>query len=294
MNVVFIAGLSHSGSTLLDLLLGTHPRLVGLGELYKVIILSAEQLEGEKNMRCTCGERARNCQFWGPMFYDLQQQENSSLPEKYRLVLEKFQAIFGKETYLVDSSKYSEPLAMLAGMADIRLRVIHLLKDVRSFTISQRDALAAELKNGHLPALFGSLPLSYWIYSQSIKSPSYLFWKWYLRNRANQKRIRSSTSDYMMLSYEALSLSTEESMQRLFTFLNLEPMDNVSLVPEISQSHIFMGNQMIADKQKMGGIHYDKRWLSRKDWRLPAALFPHIMAYNDKHVYSRLPDVTIV
>ena len=83
-------------------------------------------------------------------------------------------------------------------------------------------------------------------------------------------------------------------MRRLCNFLNLEAVDEVSLIPSNSQSHIFMGNPMISDRQKMERIHYDKRWLSRKEWRVPAALFPQIMAYNDKHVYSRIPDVTIV
>ena len=33
MRVVCILGMVHSGTTLLDLVLGGHPRLVGLGEL---------------------------------------------------------------------------------------------------------------------------------------------------------------------------------------------------------------------------------------------------------------------
>lgn len=289
MDVVFIASLSHSGSTLLDLLLGAHPRLVGLGELYKVINLSAEQLEGERNVRCTCGRSVADCQFWGPVFSDLQQHEKLSLPEKYRLVLDNFRTIFGEDYLLVDSSKYAEPLSMLSRMEDIHLWVIHLLKDVRSFTISQRDALSAELKYGHLPIFLGSQSLSRWLYSQSIKSPSYLFWKWYLRNRASQKLIRSSTPDCTMLSYEDLSLSTEASMRKLYKFLGLEIVDTESPTPGNSQSHIFMGNPMIADKQKMREIRYDNRWHSRRDWVLSALLFPHIMAYNSKAVYGSKP-----
>jgi hypothetical protein len=294
MNVVFIASLSHSGSTLLDLLLGNHPRLIGLGEVYKVINLSSEQLEGEKNMRCTCGECAADCRFWGPAISDLQQQEDKSLPDRYRVLLRNFQNIFGENSYLVDSSKYGEPFSMLASMENVQLKAIHLLKDVRSFTISQRDALPAEMKYGHLPVAFGSQALSSWLYSQSLKSPSYLFWKWYLRNRAAQKRIQSSVSEHSAISYEELSLSTEASMQRLFNFLDLDATEDISLAPKASQSHIFMGNQMIADKQKMQEIQYDKRWLSRNDWKLPAALFPNIMAYNSRYIYSRIAEKAIL
>ena len=75
-------------------------------------------------------------------------------------------------------------------------------------------------------------------------------------------------------------------MQRLYKFLGLEIAEAESLAPGNSQSHIFMGNPMIVDEQKMQAIHYDKRWLSRNDWVFSAALFPHIMAYNRETVYG--------
>lgn len=294
MNIAFISSLSHSGSTLLDLLLGTHPRLIGLGEVYKVIRLSPEQLETEKHMRCTCGQLSKDCHFWGQVISDLQEEKHNSLPDRYRTVVQNFKRIFGENTSMVDSSKYGEPLSMLSKMDDIQLRVIHLLKDVRSFTISQRDALPAELKYGHLPIVFGSQAISQSLYLQSFKSPSYLFWKWYLRNRAAQNRLRAADSTFTTISYEEISLSPKASMERLFTFLDLRSENGNKLAPQSSQSHIFLGNQMISDRQKMQGIQYDKRWLSRSDWKIPAALFPHIMAYNRKHIYSRVAEKAIL
>ena len=35
--IVFIAGLSHIGSTLLDYALGSHPKFVGLGEIFTAL-----------------------------------------------------------------------------------------------------------------------------------------------------------------------------------------------------------------------------------------------------------------
>ena len=50
--VVFISSLSHSGSTLLDLILGGHSRFVGLGEIRQVLDL--ESLEREKIGKVVC------------------------------------------------------------------------------------------------------------------------------------------------------------------------------------------------------------------------------------------------
>jgi len=53
---VFIASLGHSGSTLLDLMLGSHPRLVSLGEVHATIARA-----GEPQNPCTCGKPAEGC-----------------------------------------------------------------------------------------------------------------------------------------------------------------------------------------------------------------------------------------
>jgi hypothetical protein len=290
MNVVFISSLAHSGSTLLDLLLGSHPKLIGLGEIYKVIGFSAKQLDGERSMRCTCGQKINDCQFWSPAFDELKKHAELNLRDKYQLLLDVFQKVFGEDYYLVDSSKYNTPLSLLTNLDTVQLSVIHLIKDVRAFTVSHRDALPAELKYKVFPTLFGSPSISQTLYGLSIKSPGYLFWKWYLRNRAAQSRIKNVSTNSISVSYEEIALATETSMLRLFAFLDLALPKNMSASPANTQSHIFMGNHMIADSQKMRAIRYDNRWQSRSDWKAAARLFPTIMAYNSEQVYTRIEE----
>lgn len=65
MRVVFICSARYSGSTLLDLLLGSHPEAVPLGEithLPKNLAL---------NTTCTCGSPARECAFWASVVEEL-------------------------------------------------------------------------------------------------------------------------------------------------------------------------------------------------------------------------------
>lgn len=54
VKVVFIASTAHSGSTLLDLILGSHPRIFGLGELKQL----------EKRLPRICGICNEDCRFW--------------------------------------------------------------------------------------------------------------------------------------------------------------------------------------------------------------------------------------
>ena len=40
-------------------------------------------------------------------------------------------------------------------------------------------------------------------------------------------------------------------------------------------------------KNSEQSIQYDDRWLSRREWIVPALLFRNISAYNKKTVYSK-------
>ena len=58
---VYIAGPGHSGSTLLTLLLGGHPRISALGEVHR-LYLSARMTS--RPHACGCGEDIVSCPFW--------------------------------------------------------------------------------------------------------------------------------------------------------------------------------------------------------------------------------------
>ena len=63
--VVYVAGLSHSGSTLLHMMLASHPRAVGLGEAFKTLAPGPSGLARSRSRRCTCGKAMEDCPFWG-------------------------------------------------------------------------------------------------------------------------------------------------------------------------------------------------------------------------------------
>ena len=58
--LAYILAASHSGSTLLSMLLGSHPQLATIGE----INLSPQAMGSLDRYRCSCGELIGQCEFW--------------------------------------------------------------------------------------------------------------------------------------------------------------------------------------------------------------------------------------
>jgi hypothetical protein len=63
--LVYLLGPSHSGSTLLALLLGSHPEIATVGELKQTSLGDLERY------RCSCGVEIRRCPFWEAVREDL-------------------------------------------------------------------------------------------------------------------------------------------------------------------------------------------------------------------------------
>ena len=66
--IVYILAASHSGSTLLAMLLGRHPELCTVGEL------KATALGDVNEYRCSCGERILACSFWTRVSAEMQRR----------------------------------------------------------------------------------------------------------------------------------------------------------------------------------------------------------------------------
>ncbi len=60
MQLAYILAASHSGSTLLSMLLGSHPQIATIGEMN----LSPRAMGNLDRYRCSCGQFIRQCAFW--------------------------------------------------------------------------------------------------------------------------------------------------------------------------------------------------------------------------------------
>lgn len=263
--VALILSLSHSGSTVLDLILGSSSRCVGLGEVYNALRMPAFRLEAKFGEACTCGTNANSCEFWGPVKRWSNANFDSPMAEKFAEMLRHFERVFGRDRILVDSSKKIAACDVYRAMPDVELVAIHLLKDVRSYAVSQLDRLPAEERT----------PL------RSVRS----FRRWHRKNVRIQRALDTAGIPRLQVGYEDLCRRPESAVARICEFLGVEfEADMLELAGH--NSHLISGNRIRNAPDRRRSIVHDERWLQRNDWRLAALLCPRVMRYNARETYG--------
>src|SRR6056297_870811 len=106
--VIYIAGLGHSGSTLLNFLCSTGGPGVSLGEI-SLVLRDRHRIGAESP--CSCGAPAPECPFWGPLLPALRACRGEEPDALHALVARHFRTHFGPGRVLVDSSKGLPALA---------------------------------------------------------------------------------------------------------------------------------------------------------------------------------------
>ena len=120
VRLVYITSLSHSGSTLLDLLLNAHSRFTSVGELKKV----QGRISAGAAHRCTCGELPlEGCSFWPAVVERLGDSSDE---------LDLLRAISAEtNSVIVDSSKVPRRLSRLLNSPGIEVLPVFLVRDPR-------------------------------------------------------------------------------------------------------------------------------------------------------------------
>jgi hypothetical protein len=272
--LLLIRGLGHSGSTVLDLALGSHPAVIGLGEAVRLLHRPAPgeerrgpaQLRGElrHGRRCTCGEVAHSCPVWGPLLEWLPAHDDLPLEAKVLHLVEQVKGLpdaAGIE-WLVDS--YQDDLVLPRWRPDgLEIRLLFLVRDARSWVHSRsRDAIG---------------PLASW---RTLA-------RWWRVNRRIEAELQGAAKPLFVLGYEELALAPEAALARLCAWLDL-PFAAAMLTPgEASRSHVLSGNRMRFDPERRARIRYDGAWLASQAWvpRL-IPLLPPVAALQRRLVYG--------
>ena len=158
IKVIYIAGNSFSGTTLLGLLLGADPKAFFAGEINRMKrIDKIETQNGSESRPCTCGESYMTCSLWGTIksrwdsetdlfsppgfswlnlktlvkacnpFFTI--KRNSGITKYGELVEDIFHSVrthFKPVDYLIDSSKSMYGVYNLAHSSNVDLYVIQL------------------------------------------------------------------------------------------------------------------------------------------------------------------------
>jgi hypothetical protein len=273
-SMVYIAGYGRSGSTLLERILDSHPKMIGMGELSYL----PEYLMN-KDLRCACGSELRECSFWKPICNEFLESFEESLEEvlsiqrdieafgpwrktgfrtklneKYRRYRELSQSLYEviwrnsppDIEYLIDSSKTAYTSArkpkILHTFRDIDIHVIHLVRDVRAVMWSVIGrGLNRNLDNNRIKTVFlpGVRALIGWLAANYFAH--------------SLKRVLPNNR-YLIIRYEDLVTHTDEVLAEISKFLSIDlylAAKNLQNGKMISRSHQLAGNRM----KKLKSIH---------------------------------------
>ena len=276
LKLVLIRGLGHSGTTILDLALGAHPKVVGVGEAAR--ILSRPKL-GEEHRgpamlrgshryerRCTCGAIAAACPVWGPMLRWLDDHDDQPLPIKMKHLMEIVAGLEGIAPELIVDSYQDDFVLPLDHESGLNRSLLHLTRDVRS-----------------------------WVHSRSRSARDRGTWfsdlrpliRWVRINTRHESLLNRSQAPLFRLGYEELALHPRHHLERVCEWLNLDFCDSMLQPGSYSSSHILSGNRVRFDSIRARQISYDGDWLSRPSGLAQFALLnPQIASLNRRLVYS--------
>lgn len=133
--LIYIAGSSYSGSTLMDLLLGSHPAVESLGEVKKIPFVQASVHKGAQ-AKCNCGSTVSECGFWqqilgtGKAFDEKDPRSNADLFARA--------LAFRDRGTVLDNSKNSGRAMMLSRSGLFEMNVLHVVRDSRAVVFSHR------------------------------------------------------------------------------------------------------------------------------------------------------------
>jgi hypothetical protein len=152
MKVFYITGASHSGSTLLAMMLNSHPEILSVGEMYKLQMKLGKNAETGTYWPCSCGSPSLwECDFWARVNSRIQATTSGSLADIDLLdcqivqgdcapngVLFRTLAEISGKPIIADSSKRADRLSHLSKMKGIELYTIVLFRDPKGQVSSIR------------------------------------------------------------------------------------------------------------------------------------------------------------
>jgi len=298
MKLAYILAASHSGSTLLSMLLGAHRDARTVGELK----LSPRSMGDLDRYRCSCGSLIKACPFWTRVAegmasrgidFDLAnagtdhlaapgayarrllkplhrgrlletvrdaalaiapawRRHLSRTQKRNATLVETIAGITGAKV-IVDSSKVALRLKYLLRNPDLDVRVIRLIRDGRAVALTYMDPAGfADAKDPSLRAggMGGDRRREKLTMAQAAR-------EWRRSNEEAEHVLAGLTpSRFTQVQYEQLCTDTDSTLDRLFTFLGLDPSRRIRGFRSVNQ-HV-VGNGMRLDATSE--VELDERW----------------------------------
>ena len=298
LKVVFVAGAGRSGSTLLDLLLGSAPGAAAVSELRHIWRLGFVEDEF-----CGCAERFSACPFWRAVVAEayggrppdaeridraqerLLRSRNAPALAWQRLrgnalrgkaerwaanqlpILRSIQAVSGAST-IVDSSKNPMYGLLLATLPGVDLRVVHLVRDARAVAYSwARRSKPDPMHAGQM---------------QFELAKPWQAGAWWMLANIQAELAPPLRKKYLRVRYEELAANPEGEMARICAFAGLEQLPAASRI-DLGVHHSIGGNPMRFEQGEIR-VKPDTEWRTAMppgDRRLITAMaWPLLLRYR--------------
>lgn len=239
--IIYIVGVGHSGSTLLDLLLGSHSKAFSVGELVALSTTGRKMRQQRVLGRpCDCGAPTKlECPIWSEVDRQLQQACGTSLgtievesadPEQFRTVNRAIYDAIAEasgQPYIIESSKRTSRFERLVE-AGFDVRPIHILRE-------PHGVVASHLRKG-----------------RDWRAPC---WS-YARHAVRTRRLLAGR-DFLRIRYEALATRPEETIRNTMAWLGLD------FEPEQLRFRSAVHHQLAGNRMRHSGddsIRLDERW----------------------------------
>ncbi len=228
--VLFVLGMSHSGSTLLGRMLDMHSRILCVGELMRIKGAISKQYP------CSCGKQIAECEFWSKYLPLIEKanrfQFKQFTPQFYDMLRDK-----SESQIIVDLSKN---------------RVIRMLRSIRSAQKwKSNDA-------GFILLLRDPKGLSASMLRRTTKGLEHFLRrnkKWMKRFQKFQQKNKDRV---LVVRYEDLCTEPERQMQRICRFAGM-PFEHQMLFPA-DKTHHFIHSSTSGYMKNANKLVVDKRW----------------------------------
>lgn len=279
LDVIFIGGFGHTGSTLLDRLLGQVDGVFSGGELARIWPVFGA------NRPCGCGRPFRSCPFWTGVletaFGEMTEAEigelerlyhrlarprniprmliglppaNRELFDRCAVVLERLYKAIASASgcdVVVDSSKRPAHGLLLAKAGSFRVHVVHLIRDSRAIAYSlqrKENSIDAVVPNRDSSA--GSLKFAF---------------GWTSVNLAVAMSKRSAYS-YQRLRYEDFAGDPRATLETILEFTGFTAPKNLDFLSAngavLDTAHTVSGNRRVSPLTGNIRIKPDEEWVA--------------------------------
>ena len=277
IRVAYITGYGRSGSTALDIVLGGHPTVLGVGEL-----VNLSRRAWADNEYCSCHARVRDCRFWSTVVERFTGRLGSNALAVYARLQARFEgsgaigrdavgrlttsagfadyAVCTRELFtsladvsgkrmIVDLSKMPGRAVSLMGVGGLDVRLLHLVRDGRGVAWSLGKAYARDERAGI------ERPLS----ARAVPRTAV---RWAVVNLgAEWVARRAGTKRAIRLRYEDFCSAPDRELQRTSALLdvNLDQLiDRLRAGEPFSPGHLVAGSRL-----RMAGpvkLRLDSQW----------------------------------